>query len=255
MSKVSSVEFAQSGAKYLGTPYSVMDCQAFVERCLADCGVKKDLAGSNAWFRFVAANGWTGSPEECRQKFGYIPAGALLFILNQDGKEPEKYQGDGIGNASHIGIFTNTGKGAIHSSASKGCVCESTFKGKSISGGWNQIGLWNGISYGDTIDPILDGGSDSMEVNYQARVTGGSLKLRKTPSMSADWICRIPDGTMLTITEELDGWGKTSYDRRTGWVMLQYLEAVNADQDMVSVSRKELEGIYDTLGDWLGLRG
>ena len=247
MSKVSSVEFAQAGAKYLGTPYSVMDCQAFVERCLADCGVKKDLAGSNAWFRFVAANGWTGSPEECRQKFGYIPAGALLFILNQDGKEPEKYQGDGIGNASHIGIFTNTGKGAIHSSASKGCVCESAFKGKSISGGWNQIGLWDAIDYG------TDGGNKMTP--YQARVVGGKLNLREQPSTSAERLCQIPEGEIITMTDEAGEWAKTAYSGRDGWVLKTYIEAVNGDADTVTVSRAELEKLYATLGGWLGLKG
>lgn len=54
-----------------------MDCQKFVEKCLADVGIKKDLAGSNAWFRYMT---WTGTPEECKKKFGKVPAGAFLFI-------------------------------------------------------------------------------------------------------------------------------------------------------------------------------
>ena len=51
------------GFQYLGVPYSQMDCQAFVEKCLADCGLKMDLAGSNAWFREVNKNGVILTPE------------------------------------------------------------------------------------------------------------------------------------------------------------------------------------------------
>ena len=142
--KIDAAVFSLAGDKYLGRSYSEMDCQAFVERCMADCGYRKDLAGSNAWYRECLSSGWAGTPEECLKAFGLIPKGALLFILEQDGKEPAKYRGDGIGNASHIGIKTGRGKGAIHSSSSRGCVAESEFHDKTVrNGGWNRVGLLN----------------------------------------------------------------------------------------------------------------
>ena len=97
-------ELAKAGYKYLGIPYSQIDCQAFVEKCLSDIGININLAGSNAWFRECRSNGFIGTPEECKAKYGLIPPGAFLFILKHDGKEPAKYKADGIGNASHIGI-------------------------------------------------------------------------------------------------------------------------------------------------------
>ena len=60
---VDGEQLGNVGFNYLGVPYSVMDCQAFVEKCLSDCGLKYDLAGSNAWYREVAKNGWVGTPE------------------------------------------------------------------------------------------------------------------------------------------------------------------------------------------------
>ena len=139
---VSAETVSLQGDKYLGTPYSRMDCQGFVERCLADAGLKKDLAGSNAWYREIRMNGWVGTPEECRARFGKIPNGAFLFILKQDGGEPAKYKPDGLGNSSHIGLCTEPrGKGAIHSSYSRGCVAESEFHNKSSNGGWNRVDL------------------------------------------------------------------------------------------------------------------
>ena len=149
---INGKKLAEAGFSYLGVSYGKMDCQAFVEQCLRDCGLKMNLAGSNAWFREVKKNGAILTPEECVQRLGTVPAGAYLFILKQDGGEPAKYRPDGLGNASHIGIVTGRGEGAIHSSSSRGCVAESKFRNKSISGGWNRVGLWNRVAYdyGDT---------------------------------------------------------------------------------------------------------
>ena len=163
---ISAEEFSKAGSKYLGRPYDRkqpggMDCQDFYEQCLKDCGLSIDLGGSNAWYRKIRSTGWTGSPEECKAKFGSIPKGATLFIHAFDGGEEKRGYHDGLGNASHIGIKTGTGKGAIHSSASRGCVAESEFHDKTIrGGGWNMVGLSTLFDYGDKINRILAGGSD-----------------------------------------------------------------------------------------------
>ena len=164
------------GFKYLGTPYSVMDCQAFVEKCLSDCGYNKNLAGSNAWYRYIMEHGVILTPEECTKQLGCVPKGAILFIHSYDGKEPEKYRKDGKGNASHIGICTRPrGEGAIHSSSSRGCVAESKFQGKSINGGWNEVGLPDFVvyDYGGSYEPdpsvwrpTIRRGSTGTEVAY-----------------------------------------------------------------------------------------
>jgi len=153
MTKPSAKALAQAGFRYIGAPYSSMDCQAFVERCMKDVGVSRNLPGSNAWYRAMT---WTGTPEECKARFGSIPDGAFLFIMEQDGKEPAKYRRDGIGNASHIGIRTGKGQGAIHSSSSRGCVCESVFNDRTVrNGGWNRVGLWDAFDYGTKINEIM----------------------------------------------------------------------------------------------------
>ena len=150
--EVTAESFSKQGTKYLGLPYSAMDCQAFVEACLKDAGIRINLAGSNAWYR---AMDWVGTPEQCVALFGRVPKGAFLFIHAYDGGEPAKYRADGLGNASHIGICTRTGKGAIHSSKSKGGVYESAFADRTINGGWNCVGLWRQLDYGDAINSWL----------------------------------------------------------------------------------------------------
>lgn len=94
---------------YIGTPYSKLDCQAFVEQVLKDLGVRKsdgtpyNWKGSNSMFRNHII--WRGTIEECRKKFGSIPKGAFVFLVEHDGGEVEKGYHDDLGNASHVGLY------------------------------------------------------------------------------------------------------------------------------------------------------
>lgn len=230
------------GFQKIGTPYSEMDCQAFVEWCLRQCGCSKDLAGSNAWYREVLKNGTILTPEECVRKLGCVPKGAFLFIHAYDGKEPAKYHGDGIGNASHIGLCTiPRGEGAINSSYSRGCVCESKFKGKSISGGWNKVGLWNQVEYdyggGDIPDP---GPEPTPEPQPEPKTetaevwseNGKPVNTRKGPGMNYGMskAGRLPVGTVVEIISRKPQWDqiRVTVDGATWtcWMMDEFLKPV-----------------------------
>lgn len=94
---------------YIGTPYSKLDCQGFVEEVLKDCGVRKsdgypyNWRGSNSmWRNFIQ---WRGTIEECRKKFGCIPKGAFMFLVTHDGGEVERGYHDSLGNAKHVGLY------------------------------------------------------------------------------------------------------------------------------------------------------
>ena len=225
----SAEELSKAGDKYLGRPYSEMDCQAFVERCMKDVGYKRDLPGSNAWYR---AMDWVGSPEEAMREFGCVPTGACLFILKQDGKEPEKYKRDGIGNASHIGLVTHRNDGAINSSSSHGCVCTSKFKDKSINGGWNRIGLLKVFDYGKSVNWILEHGQSPADPGeeerpMQGKVTaqsGSTVNLRKEPSTSSALVDRIPVGTEIDVIEYGTDWCRVEALGKTGWMMTQFIQ-------------------------------
>ena len=254
---IDAKEFARAGQKYLGTPYSTMDCQTFVERCMADCGLKRDLRGSNAWYREMD---WTGTPEECKQRFGSIPTGAMLFIWSDDGGEIARGYKDGKGNASHIGIVTHTGKGAIHSSSSRGCVAESGFADKTIrNGGWNRIGLSRLFDYGDKINQALSGDKAdeviiSMEYAQVITENGLPVKLRPTKSTSRPWLTQIPNGTQLLISEKDGMWAKTTYDGHEGYIMEAFLAFDGAAVGSVSISleRGHAEALYSALKQALG---
>ena len=95
--------------RYTGVPYSKLDCQAFVEEVLKDCGVRKpdgsvyNWKGSNSMWR--TALKWKGTIKQCMTEFGCIPAGAWVFIVKHDGGEKDRGYNDNEGNASHVGIY------------------------------------------------------------------------------------------------------------------------------------------------------
>lgn len=238
---VNGNELGNVGFQYLGVPYSKMDCQKFVEKCLSDCGLKMDLAGSNAWYREVYENGVIMTPEECVKQLGCVPDGAFLFIHAYDGGEPAKYRGDGLGNASHMGLCTgDRGEGAIASSKSRGCVAESKFKGKSISGGWNAVGLYDKVSYdyGGGTEPIPgpqpDPGPTPEITAIVGNVPAGNrqdVNLRAKASTTGKLIDRVPCGEVVEILEYGDTWSKVRWEKQTGYMMSKYLLFDEEDYD------------------------
>lgn len=252
------------GFNYLGVKYSVMDCQKFVERCIADCGKKIDLAGANTWYRYIMQHGAVMTPEECVKQLGCVPKGAFLFILKHDGKEPEKYRNDGIGNADHIGICTgDRGKGAIHSSYTKDCVCESEFHGKTIkNGGWNMVGLWDQVIFdyaGGGASPSLPAEPAPLpaEIAVVGNVPAGNrqeVNLRAKPAKTARLLERVPCGDAVEVLNRADDWSKIKWRDYVGYMMTKYLVFDELEPNVLycvtihDLSRDEAESIVEVFG-------
>lgn len=223
------------GFEKLGTPYSVMDCQAFIEWCLRQCGCDKDLAGSNAWYRECLKHGRVLTPEQCVKELGCVPRGAFLFIHAFDGGEEKRGYHDGLGNASHIGICTRKGEGAIHSSQSRGGVFESAFHEKTINGGWNAVGLWSSevcYDYGKNPSPApTPTPAPEPEPLPQPEIAivyadnGRPVNFRKRASLQADLIDKIPCGEQVKVLVEnySDEWSKIRWHNKVGYMVTKFL--------------------------------
>lgn len=104
-------KFAEQAANggYVGIPYSTLDCQAFVERVLKDCGISRNWRGSNhMWRNAVYSREPIGDMAD-------IEPGEWLFNLKYDGGEKERGYNDDKGNAVHVGIYLGDCQ-VIHSS-------------------------------------------------------------------------------------------------------------------------------------------
>lgn len=134
--------------RYTNVPYSKLDCQAFVEEVLKDCGVRKpdgtpyNWKGSNSMWRNALK--WKGTISECLTEFGCIPLGAWVFIVKHDGGEKDKGYNDNEGNASHVGIYCkDTGEQVRDSTKTK----KRDGVGYRVLDGFTHVGLPKMITY------------------------------------------------------------------------------------------------------------
>lgn len=148
---MTGAEFAEQARsdRYTGIPYSKLDCQAFVERVLIDCGVRKpdgsvyDWKGSNSMWRNALS--WKGTLAECREKYGSIPLGAWVFIVKDDGGEVDRGYHDNEGNATHVGIYCRDGENPVRDSTRSS---KRDGVGYRSLDSFNMVGLPKCLSYG-----------------------------------------------------------------------------------------------------------
>lgn len=254
MNKPSAEAFAAKASDYLGRSYDEMDCRDLINAMLDDVGVKARYKGSNALWRDMA---WRGTPEEAASTFGIVPVGALLFIVAHDDGEVSKGYHDGLGNASHVGVKTGTGKGAIHSSASRGGVFESEFRDKSIkNGGWNAVGLLKQLDYGCALPEEQQPIAPAVDAVTHATVTavrGSAVKMRQKPSKRCKLYWDVPVGASVEIRgSEAKGWYPVRYGGRVGYMAAEFVQidreptpSVPDEEPSMSVNANYAVEIYD----------
>lgn len=149
MLKASYVAEVALQGKYIGTPYSKLDCQALMEQLLTDVGVTHpNWRGSNHMWREALSS--KGTVEAMKAICGgELPAGAWLFTVKNDGGEVERGYHDTEGNAAHVGMYLGNGK-VIHSTT--GGVQWDVI----TSSRWTHAGLCNLLDYSNDSYPTTD---------------------------------------------------------------------------------------------------
>lgn len=166
MLTVTGERFAEQARseKYIGIKYDKCDCQAFVEAVLRDCGVRTQAGavwnwkGSNDMWRNALA--WKGTIKECRERFGYIPVGAWAFMWANDGGEILRGYHDGLGNASHVGIFCRPNSQKEVRDSTKGAGRDGV--GYRKLDDFTHIGLPKVLVFGDS-NPSSDTQTDNID--------------------------------------------------------------------------------------------
>lgn len=157
---ITAQKFVQQAIKgnYLGIKYSTLDCQAFVEKVLADCGEKHDWRGSNHMWRDAL------SEKHPITSWADVPAGAWLFTIKNDGGEKDRGYNDKEGNASHVGIYLGS-PDIIHSTTP--CVQMDSITSKR----WTHWGKCKYIIYDESLslcDCLRYIGKETLFDIYQA---------------------------------------------------------------------------------------
>ena len=222
------------------------DCIGLVIGALRRCGVRwSGIHGTN-----YAARSEMETLAPVTKSADLIP-GELVFKARGQGNPrydlPERYRKGGSAYTGdlldyyHVGVVVSNNPLRIrHMTTPKPKMDTS-------------IGKW---TYHGWCKKVSANGGATMET-YQAKVIGGNLNFRKGPSTDAERIAQIPDGSTVTVGEVLGDWAWISFNGRSGYVLAKFLAKIeqSADGETITVSRKQLEAIYDQLGDILGLRG
>ena len=114
-----------------------------------------------------------------------------------------------------------------------------------ISGGWGKVSYKGHTGYSAMQYLALVQGTTS---NYY---TTANLNLRSSRSKSSKLLLTIPKGTNLMITDIQNGWGKTSYKNKNGYVSMSYVKP--RQMSLMLEQEKSLLTREETADDKLGL--
>lgn len=87
--------------------------------------------------------------------------------------------------------------------------------------------------------------------------SGAGVNMRAKPSKSGGIITVIKQGTEVQAVEVGEEWSKIKYKDKTGYIMTEYLgemetvEEVKLTDDVIKVSRSELQKVYALIGNML----
>lgn len=258
MNKPTGLEVAQTAIDIWKTrpSYDQMDCQAFIEASVYHAGGSMAYAGSNDMARNAIA--WMGTLDNAIADGKLVPGAGMMIHEDDESNLPAKYQGDGLGDFSHVGLYIGDelavkdyAKGAIlrrtcnviHSSSSMGRVAGST-----LQNGWTHVVWFKEIDYGVEVTPGVtlgatvdanvtpaydDDGNETenapQEGTYDVTPAtvysenGKPVKIRSKPNVSSDLYWTREVGTILEVLDKGETWCKVRSRSRVGYMMTKFL--------------------------------
>jgi len=156
----------------------------------------------------------------------------------------------------HIGIVTSVYPLRIRHMNSPRSKVDTSIGKWAYHGKLKKVELGEGTAgktEGKKMETVIIGGGD----------TSKPIHMRQSGSTKGKIVADIPQGSTAELLEGGGVWNEIKWNGKTGYVMATFVKKANgggsADQEQagenISVSRAELEKIYDALGDMLGLRG
>lgn len=200
-----------------GVSYGYAWCAAFVSFCLRQAGVAEADAVTEIscprmvkWYKAV-------SDRTAWQAASYTPtAGDIIFFKT----------GSSSAVSTHVGIVVSVSDGTIYTVEGNSggrvgihsyAASDSVIVGYGIP---NYRGVGDISAYVFDFDPTP--AEDAPGVYYTTASDG--LNFRAAPSSSAAKLTEaLPDQTRVEVTEVRNGWGKITYQGKTGWISMSYV--------------------------------
>lgn len=152
MPVVTGQQFAETAYSFRdsGYTYQEYDCVGFTNLVRRTCGLSNLYNGTNTLWRNGTLS-WQGTIAEMTALYGGLVQGCYLFKIKPESDPtynqppiPSQYYMDGIGNVTHVGIYTNLGLGVMQSGGYGGSgVHDSSYR----SDYWTHAALPPGIDY------------------------------------------------------------------------------------------------------------
>ena len=244
------------------------DCIGLVKGALRMAGCNPSgLSGTNYASRYTI-EGFSKIASTGQLKYGYVvlkgrPPGSDGYDLPDKYKPGgSSYNGD-LTDYYHIGIVIQESPLKILHMTSPNAKIDTQL------GKWGYVGTLPQVAYGSQPEPSPspeptpepEPGGDPVKATVYAE-NGKPVNLRKSPSKSAALVEQVPVGSEVTVNMEGDEWCLITWKNYTGYMMTQFLlfedegsdegqdEGIpegDDDEDMIYVSRKDLQEIYDKL--------
>ena len=216
--------------------YGEADCSGIFAYWYAQAGSYMPH-GSNSMIRqYCVRYGKIGEIE--------LKPGMAVFRWSPSG-EPDRFKDDGLGNFRHVGMYVGNGR---------------TIEMKDTQTGVNEgkTSQWDYAAELKFTNYDVQEGQESPEVPAESFVgfegvvttSGGTLRLRKTPSTSGTVRANIPNGTKLWLSEKQGNWYKTSYNDHNGWVSADFIQQTKVFFRQINVDIRD-EDTYHDLTEWL----
>jgi len=210
MSKITSTQIKNDFEEIVGWTYvspgtndiNGIDCSGAWVRCY-----KKHryniLHGSNSIFRKECSS--TGQITSKND----LKVGMMVFKNRFDGKEPEKYKNDGLGNFYHIGAVTSVNPLVITHATSPNAKQDKKFNAN--MNGWTHWGVGNKVEISDVVDNNLDdGGNETVATSGELQDknckvianSGSTVNIRKSESQKGELVVRVPIGDTVLVTSD-----------------------------------------------------
>lgn len=223
------------------------DCSEFQNVCAVASGAPGVTHGSNGWttstmksalqnagYKIITDKTYLASADYCVRGAIYVKSGSHTVCgLTNGSKYSQTLSKAGL-TSSSTSTTTTTPTSNTYT----------VVKGDTLSGigaklkiDWKSIAELNGIKspYVINIGQILklptttSSNSNNTTINksYKVKITAKSgLNIRNGAGTNYGKVGAIPYGTTVTITDELNGWGKTIYNNINGYISLEYTNKV-----------------------------